>query len=189
MAGSLDDLKTAKTYTAIIAEFIGTLLLVLIACGSTEYTTNVLHISISFGLTVGTIVWAIGNVSGGHINPAVTLGFLVTRKISLVKALLYIAAQVGGAIIGAGILKGLTPSASYNGTYGTPTLQNGANAAQGFGIEFCITFMFVLAIFASVDGNRTDIAGSVPLTIGLALTIGHLWAVSIITKYPTPLFI
>ncbi len=90
MAGSLDDLKTAKTYTAIIAEFIGTLLLVLIGCGSTEYTTNTLHISISFGLTVGTIVWAIGNVSGGHINPAVTLGFLVTRKISLVKALLYI---------------------------------------------------------------------------------------------------
>ncbi len=174
-----NDLWLLKTYTATFAEFIGTLLLVLVACGATEYTECNLHISLAFGLTVGTIVWAICRVSGGHINPAVTLGFLVTRKISFVVALLYIAAQVSGAIIGAAILYSLTPhESSYTGSFGTPVLQNDVSVIQGFGIEFFITFMFVFAIFATVDGNRKDIGGSGPLTIGLALTIGHLWAVS-----------
>ncbi len=176
---ALADLRVLKTYTATIAEFIGTLLLVLIGCGSTEYTTNALHISIAFGLTVGTIVWAICRVSGGHINPAVTLGFLVTRKISFVMALLYIAAQVTGAIVGAAILKTLTPhEAPHIGICCTPVLKNDVSVIQGFGIEFFITFMFVFVIFATVDENRKDNGGSGPLSIGLALTVGHLWAVS-----------
>ncbi len=173
-----DELRVYKTYTASIAEFIGTGMLVLIAGGSTEYTENTLYIALAFGLTVATIVWAIGNVSGGHINPAVTIGFLVTRKISFLMALMYIAAQVLGAIVGAAILKALSSSA-YDGHYGTPCLQNDVSPLQAFAIEFFITFLFVFVIFASVDANRTDIGGSVPLTIGLALIVGHLWAVSI----------
>ena len=104
---SLQDLKTKKFYVALVAEFLGTMLLVLVACGSClDPETNVVQIALCFGLSVASIVWAIANVSGGHINPAVTIGFLVTRKISIVRFLLYIVAQMAGALVGAGLLKG-----------------------------------------------------------------------------------
>ena len=83
--GSLLDVKTTKFWTAVFAEFIGTLFLVLVGCGSCALSASVVQISLCFGLSVATIVWIIAHVSGGHINPAVTAGFLLTRKISLAR--------------------------------------------------------------------------------------------------------
>ena len=81
---SLQDVKSAKFWLALIAEFLGTFLLVLFACGSCD-GGDIVRISLAFGLSVATIVWGIAHISGGHINPAVTIGFLVTRKISLLR--------------------------------------------------------------------------------------------------------
>ena len=81
---SLEDLKSVKFWLALIAEFLGTGLLVLVGCGSCD-TGDVVRISLSFGVCVATIVWIFSHVSGGHINPAVTVGFFFTRKISLLR--------------------------------------------------------------------------------------------------------
>jgi len=87
---SLQDVKTIKFWQALLAEFLGVFLLVVVGCGSCakfdpNQPTDIVQISLGFGLSVGTIVWAIAHVSGGHINPAVTAGFMFTRKISFIR--------------------------------------------------------------------------------------------------------
>ena len=188
---SIDDLRSRKFWTAVFAELIGTALLTMFACATTEgRTASTLHIAIGFGFTVASVVWALGRVSGGHVNPSVTIGFLVTRKISLVRGILYMVVQTVGGIIGAALLKVLTPASStaVRQSLGAVGLADGVTVGQGFGIELIVVFLFVLVIFSAVDAQRQDIGGSIPLTIGVALALGHLWAVSIhnftISIYP-----
>ena len=105
----VQDFKTIVVYQKLIAEFIGTLVLTLYACsiGLPIAESNVpsLNGCLGGGLTLGTLVWCLGNVSGGHFNPAVTIAFLFTGKINPLLTLFYIGAQLVGAITGASILK------------------------------------------------------------------------------------
>ena len=96
---------------------------------------------------------------------------------SLVSFLFYVVAQVGGAIAGAAILRALEPS-GLNSNLGTPALATGISVLQGFFIEFILVFVLVLVVFASCDERRVDVGGSVPLQIGVAIGMCHLWAVS-----------
>nr|CAX48970.1 aquaporin [Eisenia andrei] len=195
---SLQDLKTRRFWVALVAEFLGTLLLVLVACGScASYTTSYsfrnqtdgteviktkplpsdfVQISLAFGLSVATIVWSIAHVSGGHINPGVTIGFLVTRKISLIRAILYTAVQSVGAVLGAVILKLVSPP-GLNDALGTTSPGNGVSIGQAFTIELFITFVLVYTVFATCDGQRQGFNGSGPLAIGLSISMCHLWAI------------
>ena len=174
-------MRTRGLWTAGLAELLGTAVLVLSGCGScaswSSSGRSPLHIALAFGLSVATIVWWIGHKSGGHINPAVTVGFLVTRKISVVRALLYISMQMLGALLGAGVLRMLTP-AGVNDTLCSPVLGGGVGEGQAFVVELVIGFTLVFTVFASCDDRRGDLKGSAPLTIGLSLTMCHLWAVS-----------
>uniref|UniRef100_T1IHJ4 Aquaporin n=1 Tax=Strigamia maritima TaxID=126957 RepID=T1IHJ4_STRMM len=164
---------------ALFAEFIGTLILVLVGCGScvSWAPEDLVQIALAFGLTVAVMIVYIGHVSGGHINPAVTVGMLVTGKISVLRGLLYIIVQSLGAIAGAGILKGLTPSGLHEAGLGAPGLNKNVEIAQGLGIEFFVTFILVSVVFAACDPNRTDVKGVAPFAIGLAVTTCHLLAV------------
>jgi len=121
-------------------------------------------------------VQCVGHISGGHLNPAVTLAMLATGRIGLIKSLLYIVAQCLGAIAGAGILKSLTPDSLHH-SLGQTTVNPQLNPVQGFGVEFLITFVLVFVIFAVTDDNRSDITGSVPLIIGLTVSTCHLFAI------------
>jgi len=162
---------------ALLAEFVGTMLLVLLACGACtnhQGGLDVVRIALAFGLTVATMAQSIGHISGCHINPGVTAGLLVGRKIGLIKGLLYIVVQCLGAIVGAALLMAVTGLQTGIGEVSTKL-----NAGQGFAIEFFITFALVLVVYAAAadEDNAGSVKGSAPLAIGLAIAIGHLFAV------------
>lgn len=183
MASSLQDLMDPFFYRGVVAEALGTLFLVFIGCGAcigkdwADFSPTQVHISLCFGLAVATVVWCIGHVSGGHINPAVTIGMLAARKISILRAVIFVMAQCAGAMGGSGLLKILTPF-DVQGNLGMTTIDASLSVEQGFGVEVMITFLLVFTVFASCDSSRTDLNGSAPLTIGLSVALCHLFAVS-----------
>lgn len=181
MATSLDDIRSLRFWRAVGAELLGTLILTMVGCGSVvtwDDDGKLVQIALCFGLSVATAVWIIGHVSGGHINPAVTVGFFVTRSISLARAIFYLLSQCIGAIIGAAILYGLTPASHrHRGSLGLTMVNPELTGAQAFGVEFFITLILVLTVFASCDKKRKDLNGSFPLSIGLSVTMCHLFAI------------
>lgn len=181
MATSLDDIRSLRFWRAVGAELLGTLILTMIGCGSVvtwDDDGKLVQIALCFGLSVATAVWIIGHVSGGHINPAVTVGFFVTRRISLARAIFYLLSQCIGAIIGAAFLYGLTPASyRHKGSLGLTKVNPELTGAQAFGVEFFITLILVLTVFASCDKKRKDLNGSFPLSIGLSVTMCHLFAI------------
>lgn len=108
------EILTLAFARAVFVEFLSTLIFVFIGLGSAlkwpSALPSILQIALAFGLAIGTLVQAFGHISGAHINPAVTIAFFVGNQISLLRTLLYIVAQLVGAIAGAGILYGVTPA-------------------------------------------------------------------------------
>jgi len=185
-----DELSKDKlgTFKEIAAEFIGTLLLVFVGCGSCvggdddsslSQQAQYVRIALCFGLTVATLAQTLGHVSGCHVNPAVTSGLIIGQKVGLVKGLLFIVFQCLGAFVGALILHAVLPVT----VRGAPGLGcTGVNpkisVGQAFGVEFMITFLLVLVVFASAADihNAPNVKGSAPLAIGLSVTTAHLFA-------------
>merc|ERR1712012_841745 len=179
----------------LVAEMIGTMFLVLVGCGScfgpASGDAGYVRIALCFGVTVATIAQSIGHISGCHINPAVTLGLFFGGKIGLINSILYIVAQLIGGLIGAGLLKaflgelagvdgvGVTALGAHNVTINNALEEVPISVGQGFGIEFFITFVLVLVVFASAadDNNTPSVKGSAPLAIGLSITTCHLFAI------------
>ncbi|XP_029450882.1 aquaporin-5-like isoform X1 [Rhinatrema bivittatum] len=162
---------------AVFAEFLAMLIFVFLGLGSAlEWKSAVpviLQISLAFGLAIGTLVQSLGHVSGAHINPAVTVAFLVSSHISIMRAVFYIVAQIVGAIAGAGILYAVAP-VDVRGKLAVNSLSNNTTSGQAIVVELLITFQLVLCIFASTDGRRNDNVGSPALSIGLSVALGHL---------------
>jgi len=188
----LEDFKGAqlkKTFAACAAEMIGNLFLNLVGCGAAlNHGDDFVRISLAFGVTVATMAQSIGHISGCHINPAVTAGLLVGRKIGLIKSILYIVFQCIGAVIGTGLLKAFYPntvtdaSPGYLGVTDLAKNKEGdyiINIGQGIGVEFFITFVLVLVVFgAAADDIAAGASkGSAPLAIGLSITTCHLYAI------------
>lgn len=164
---------------SVAAEFVGTALLVLLAVGSAVVgleTTGATGVALAFGLTLLALAYALGPISGCHINPAVTLGVLLSRGMTVAEAAYYWAAQVAGGIVGAALLALLTSD------FGAVTDQTGGLGANGYGesvsaggaflVEVLLTFAFV-AVILLVTG-RAATPGFAGLAIGLTLTAVHL---------------
>ena len=172
----MKDLDAMKKY---LAEFIGTFVLVLFACGtaavvgaSSQTGTGYLLVALAFGLVIVAMAYSIGNVSGCHINPAVSLAVLINGKMSVTDFIGYVIAQCLGAVAGAGVLAMFVGRASG---LGTNALYNGS-IWKSFLIEIILTFVFVIAVLGVTSKpSYSSVAG---LVIGLSLTLVHILGIS-----------
>ncbi|AMO20749.1 aquaporin Z [Flavobacterium columnare] len=179
-----------------IAEFIGTFWLVLGGCGTAMLAANfgtvgvgLTGVSFAFGLTVLTIAYSFGHISGAHLNPAVTIGLWAGGRIHSKEILPYVVSQIAGAILAAGVLYVIvTGNGGVIGDF----------AANGYGehspgkysmvsaivTEFVMTFMFLLIILGATDSRaNTGFAG---IAIGLALTLIHLISIPVTNTSVNP---
>jgi aquaporin TIP len=152
-----------------VAEFIGTFTLIFIGGGAGIVSgSDIVAVGLANGLAIGIMVSNLGHISGGHFNPAITLGFVATRRITTRLAVVYWIVQFGGAVVAAAILRGLFTHAQFLGA--VPHAAS-FGAGKGFVVELILTFFLVWAVFATaVDpgGAFKAIAG---LAIGLTITI------------------
>ncbi|KAG6437350.1 hypothetical protein SASPL_102264 [Salvia splendens] len=185
----MEELGKWSLYRAAIAEFIATLLFLYVTvltvigyksqsaadqCGG----VGILGIAWAFGGMIFVLVYCTAGISGGHINPAVTFGLLLARKVSLVRAVLYIVAQCLGAICGCGLVKAFQKSyyVQYGG--GANQLSDGYSTGTGVAAEIIGTFVLVYTVFSATDPKRnardSHVPVLAPLPIGFAVFMVHL---------------
>lgn len=153
-----------------VAEFIGTFTLIFIGGGAGAISGNdIVAVALANGLAIGIMVSNFGHISGGLFNPAITLGFLSTRRITPRLAVVYWIAQFGGAVVAAAILRGLIVKPySFLGTI--PSVHQ-VGAGRGFVLEAIMTFFLVLAVFATAVDPRGAFKSIAGLAIGLTITM------------------
>jgi aquaporin Z len=182
-----------------LAEFLGTFMLVFGGCGSAvlaagfpDVGIGLLGVSFAFGLTVLTMAYAVGHISGGHFNPAVTVGLFAARRIPASDILPYVIAQAVGAVAAAGVLVVIA-----SGKSGFSVVVSGL-AANGYGehspgsysmmasfvCEAVLTFFFLLIILGSTESRAPK--GFAPIAIGLALTLIHLISIPVTNTSVNP---
>lgn len=164
-----------------VAEFVGTAILVFFAVGSAIFGFDVIGpagVAFAFGFVLLALAYAIGPVSGCHVNPAVTLGVLIAKGITLVEAGIYWGAQVLGAVVGAALLKAVVSIGDVTdqtGGFGTNNWGPDAgiaNAGGTFLLEVILTFLLVLVVLLVTAQQAAP--GFAGLAIGLSLTVIHL---------------
>lgn len=182
----------------LLAEFIGTFWLVLGGCGSAvlaaafpEIGIGLVGVSLAFGLTVLTMAYAIGHISGCHLNPAVSIGLWSSGRFSSAELIPYIVIQVLGGLAGAGILYLIaTGQAGFDVSAGFASNGYGEHSPGGYSLnaalitEVVMTFMFLNIILGATDQRAP--AGFAPIAIGLGLTLIHLITIPVTNTSVNP---
>ena len=170
-----------------MSELIGTMVLVLFGCGSAAIAGTVLGnlgIAMAFGLSIVAMAYVIGDISGCHINPAVSIGMWIDGRMELKDLIMYIIFQCIGAIIGTAVLAMLINSApSLGGYMATGLGQNGFGAASSVGInlygalitEIILTFVFVFTVLGVTRSEKTGVIAGI--VIGLTLAFVHIMGI------------
>jgi len=180
------------------AEFIGTFWLVLGGCGSAvlaaafpQLGIGFVGVSLAFGLTVLTMAYAIGHISGCHLNPAVSLGLVVGGRFRAGDLLPYVIAQVAGAVVGAGALyliasgkAGFDVHAGFASNGYAEHSPGAYSLTAGLVCEFVMTFMFLMIILGATDERAPS--GFAPIAIGLGLTLIHLISIPVTNTSVNP---
>ncbi len=175
-----------RTWRAVLAELIGTLLFVFVGAGAVVVVTGVIGvapiddaaaltaIALAHGLAIALLVAGTARISGGHINPAVTFGAVITGRMKLSTGVLYVGAQLGGAIIGALLLEAAVVG-EVEGNLGAHSLNLNVLDGEGAGVlvEAVLTFVLVFTVFATAIDPR-GLANLAPIAIGLAVLVDHL---------------
>ncbi|XP_037132417.1 aquaporin-4 [Syngnathus acus] len=186
----VEQLKTKEFWRAVGGEFVAMLMFVFLGVACTidwasapaksnstascpTQSDRTVLISLCFGLSIAMLVRWFGPISGGHINPAVTLAMVVTRKVTIIKGVFYLLAQLVGAVAGGGIVRLFSPS-YFRENLGVTGLGKDVSGPIGLLVELVLTFQLVFTIFASCDPKQTDLGGSPAVAIGTSVTIGHL---------------
>ncbi|MDR2927988.1 MAG: aquaporin Z [Cytophagaceae bacterium] len=185
-----------KTSQKFCAEFIGTFILVLGGCGTAVFASSssfvgILGVALAFGLTIVAGAYAIGHVSGAHLNPAVSLGLWAGGRMSGKDLLPYIIAQIAGAIAAAAIIYLIvTGQEAFSGIGCFAANGYGEHSPAGYGMvsalvaELVLTFVFLLVILGVTD--KTAPSGFAGLAIGLTLTLIHLISIPITNTSVNP---
>jgi MIP family channel proteins len=169
----------------LVAEFIGSFALVFFAAGaiccdqvlraSAQSGLGLLGIALAYGLAMAILFSALGHISGGHFNPAISIGFWVTKRLSALQTILYWAAQVGGAIAASYLLRALLAVSAWGPvSLGAPSLAADFTRAHGMLLEGVATFLLVLVFFATAVDINNPFNKMAGFAIGLAITAGAL---------------
>ncbi|CAN0470176.1 unnamed protein product [Ectocarpus sp. 12 AP-2014] len=176
-----------RLFRSVCGEFLGCLLFLFMAItvarlagnredgdDAAEQTAAILMISSAFGLSIFVLVYIFADVSGAHLNPAVSLSLLVGKRISIERFGLYVAAQMAGGVVGASMANSF-PSTTGGGFN---AIADGVSAIEAFGAEVLCTFLLVVTVFTACDGElgrkNAHTGPLLPLVIGMAVLIAHL---------------
>jgi aquaporin Z len=167
------------TLKAAVAEFIATFALIFIGAGSVVMAgpsgSGYVGVALAHGLVLAIMVSATMHISGGAVNPAVTIGLWVAGKLSSMKAVVYVVAEVAGGIVGALLLRGLVPGEYWKpANLGAPALGPSIGTGKGVLIEAVLTFFLVFVVFATAVDKRGASEKISGLAIGLVLTFDIL---------------
>jgi len=168
------------------AEFMGSIFFLFMAVGLATSTVDYINttavpqvaIALAFGFCIFVLAFTIGHISGGHLNCAVTLGFVVCRKISWKRGIMYFGGQLFGGLIGVALLKWWHPQRFQLHCYGANDLGANIGIGMAFGFEFVLTMFLLFVVCAASDSQKSNTT-LVPLAIGTAVAVAHMAALPI----------
>ena len=178
-------LKTLTGWRPCLAEFFATGMFVFIGAGAVVSSGIVasdgsdvgilVTVALAHGLAICLLIYSVGHISGGHLNPAITIAAIINCKISWIMGCTYIASQVAGGILAALILMAVVPD-MYEGNLGAHGLGNGVSIVMGFSVELIFTFLLTFVVFATAMDKRSH-GVMAPLAIGITVIVVHLVAI------------
>ena len=158
-----------------VAEFVGTFTLVFAGVSSIVVGGNLTTVALAHGLAIAVMVSAVGHISGGHFNPAVTFAFLITRRMAPILAIVYWVTQFAAATAGALMVKAIFPDQlTDRAKLGVPAVANVIGSGAAFAMEVVLTFFLVFVIFATAADPRGTFKSIAGLAIGLTITMDIL---------------
>ena len=181
----ITEIKDVNAWRQCLAEFFATGLFVFIGAGAVAAsgiassggldTGRLVVIALAHGLAICLLAYSVGHISGGHLNPAITIAAIINGKISWVRGNLYIVGQIAGGIVAALILMSVIPDVN-EGNLGAHGLGEGVSVGMGFGIEVIFTFLLSFVVFATAMDKRGP-GVMAPVAIGITVAVVHLVAV------------